>query len=109
MGDSIINSLHDLAMDIMNEAEALKDKDIALAKKYFLQAFELERYAAERVAALPESSEPSRSMLFLGAASIALRILDYKKAKAMASRGLDGQPSGKTLKELQKILKGSSK
>ena len=59
MGNSVINRLHDLAMDIMNEAEALKDKDIALAKKYFLQAFELERYAAERVAALPESSEPS--------------------------------------------------
>lgn len=100
---SKICELHDTAMDIMNEGIALQEHGNSYdACAKFLYACELESESAYLVDKNSES-EPSRGMLFLGAASLAFRAKDYEQAERLACEGLSGYPTEKVRMELRKI------
>lgn len=100
---SKICDLHDHAMDIMNEALDLKAKGEKEKASYLLmQACQLESEAAYQVAKEPET-EPSRSMLFLGAASLAYQVKNYELAERLIHEGLSGYPTISVKDELYKL------
>lgn len=94
--------LHDQAMDLFNEAIFLQEQGQDAFKK-FIEAYELETKAAYAVAKDPKN-EPSRSMLFLGAATIAMRLDKFEEAKKLVAEGLLGSPTPKTLTDLKELL-----
>jgi hypothetical protein len=99
-----ICTLHDQAMHIMNEAFSLKNADKhEEARQKFLQACELESESAFLVEKLPEN-EPSRSMLFLGAASLAWYGEDFELAERLVGEGMSGYPSDNIKNDLRKLL-----
>lgn len=75
---SKVNELHDRAMALLN-----------LGQEQLREALQLEVEAAELVPLKPEN-EPSRGMLYLGAASIAFMLGDGIKSKEYAREGLRG-------------------
>lgn len=98
---SKICELHDKAMDIMNEAIALENSGHAReAQEKFMAACRLESESAALVEKKPEN-EPSRGMLFLGAASLAFRAKDFFSAERLACEGLTGFPTAKVRRELR--------
>ena len=100
---SRICELHDEAMDIMNEAIALQsDGREEESRVLFARACDLESESANLVEKKPEN-EPSRSMLFLGAASLAWRAKEYERAERLACDGLSGYPTERTKLELRKL------
>jgi hypothetical protein len=85
-------TLHDQAMFVMNEAFSFKEANrFEEARKKFLEACDLELQAATLVEKPPEN-EPSRSMLYLGAASLAVMIDNFSLATKLVSECLSGYP-----------------
>ena len=66
------------------------------------QAFETEREAAELLTDGYEH-EPTRSILFRSAASLALDCGDYSEAERLASAGLAGHPPAAVAQELRDV------
>lgn len=100
---STINDLHMKAVDLAEEAFLLKKAgNIKEAKNLFIQALEIEERAAFM---LPpqKDSEPSRSIIFRSAASLALNSGEYEKADWLVANGLAGFPPIEISEEL-KIL-----
>lgn len=100
---SRICELHDQAMDIMNEGLQLQGagREYEACEKFFL-AYEMECEAAHLVERKPEN-EPSRGMLFLGAASLAMRVKAYEDAERLVCDGLSGFPTPRVREELRKL------
>lgn len=98
-----IDQIHEQAMEIADEASILKLRgkpDDALT--LFRKAALLEMEAAFNLSIDPES-EPSRSILFRSAASLAYDAEDYKLADRLVASGLAGFPPAEIEKELKDL------
>ncbi|MCP4112257.1 MAG: hypothetical protein GY749_43160 [Desulfobacteraceae bacterium] len=101
---SKIKKLHKKAMDMAERAFVARLKgDLQQAGQLFQQAFENEAQAARLVPDLP-SSEPTRSILYRSAASLAIDCNEYLEAERLIAIGLAGNPPEETANELRKIL-----
>ncbi len=99
-----VNQLHEQAMEIADEAflaERAKEADKTI--ELYQQAFELEKQAAMMMV-LDYETEPSRSVLFKGAACLALNSKNYKEAERMVFLGLSGNPPIQIGEELRLLL-----
>src|ERR1051326_8159660 len=98
-----VNDLHPQAMDLAEEAFELQrlGKD-SLAHELFLRALELEQSAAKL---LPpdEDSEPSRSILYRSAASLAYNVQNYVLAERLIALGMTGFPPVEIREELRHL------
>jgi hypothetical protein len=98
-----VNDLHPKAMDLAEEAFSLRRKgQDDKAKRLFLEALELERTAA-LLLPVGEDSEPSRSILFRSAASLAYNAEDFDAAERLIAFGLSGYPPPEIRDELKNL------
>lgn len=93
--------LHEDAMRIAHEAFLLKRNDPDSAIQLFEQAFELERRAAEIA---KDQTEPTRSVLFRSAATLALHGNQYREAERSVAAALIGNPPSEIVEELRDLL-----
>jgi hypothetical protein len=82
---------------------AVLAEDPLQAGQLFRSAFENERKAAE---ALADSFdlEPTRSVLYRSAATLALDCADFAEAERLAHEGLAGKPPADIAQELRDVL-----
>lgn len=93
-------ALHDLAMDCCDVATLARlSNDMDKSRAYLYQAYLLEMKAARLVAV-----EPSRSILYRSAASLALEIGAHEAARNLAVEGLKGDPTPQLQSELKEVL-----
>lgn len=100
---SSIEQLHNQAMDWAEEAFAAKRKGRQEeASALFKQALALE---AEAAAAFPakQASEPTRSILYRSAASLAYHAQEYTRAQQLIMQGLQGHPPLEIMAELEAL------
>jgi hypothetical protein len=98
------NNLHIQAMDIAEDAFTLQRKgDEENARKLFKQALDLEQQAAYLLEVKIEN-EPSRSILFRSAASLAFNAGEFEKAEKLVAQGLIGFPPSEIGEELRDIF-----
>jgi len=99
-----INDLHERAMNIAEEVYlAQRKQDNEEAKKYAKQSFELER-AAAMLMVDDYDIEPTRSVLFKGAACLAINAEMYREAEQMIGFALTGNPPIEVAEELRALL-----
>ena len=99
-----VETLHHEAMDLAEEAalaQALGEIDKARA--LFAEAFHHERQAAQRLENELQL-EPTRSILFRSAASLALDCQDYPAAEKLIAKGLSGEPPAEIAEELRDLF-----
>lgn len=97
------DELHTEAMNFAEEAFILKRKgSVSEADELFKKALFLEQQAAEQLS-LSEASEPSRSILYRSAASLAFNTKEYDLSERLIAMGLSGYPPN-DIKEELKIL-----
>jgi hypothetical protein len=98
-----VNDLHPQAMDLADEAFRLRRKGHdAEAKHLFLRALELEQRAASILPPIDES-EPTRSILYRSAASLAYNGEDFDAAERLIANGLIGYPPPEIREELKNL------
>lgn len=98
-----VNDLHPQAMDLAESAFLYRNKgEMEMAKGLFLQALALEQQAASLLPAIRES-EPSRSVLYRSAASLAYNACDYDTADRLVAYGLSGFPPPEVKAELKNL------
>ena len=93
--------LHRSAME--HAQEAVLTQDPLRARELFRSAFELERRAAE-LWAETYGEEPTRSVLYRSAASLARDCCDYAEAERLVRKGLAGRPPGTIARQLEELL-----
>jgi hypothetical protein len=93
--------LHLKAMEVMDRA-LTDERDIQRTLDLLREALHLEIAAADSLNA-EYASEPTRSLLFRGAASIALRVQDIARAKRYAEVGLAGKAPAEIREELSDV------
>jgi hypothetical protein len=99
-----VNELHTQAMDIAEEAFLNQKRgDREIAEKLFHEALHLEQQAAYMLTLNPEN-EPSRSILFRSAASLAYNGLDFETAERLLAQGLAGFPPPEIADELRDLF-----
>ncbi len=99
-----INDFHNRAMDIADNAFLLRRSgDIEGAMRLFLEAKFLEEKAAVLLPIDP-NNEPSRSILFNSAASLAFNGKDYESTQRLAANGLSGYPPIEIEEELRDLI-----
>lgn len=95
-----IRELHNEAMRLAQIARAARENnDLQLAKDLSSQAYKLEMRAAAYLSK-SNASEPTRSILYLSAASLALQCEQSLIALQLAAEGLSGNPPHKTRQAL---------
>jgi tetratricopeptide (TPR) repeat protein len=98
-----VNDLHPKAMDLAETAFLYRNKgEIETAKDLFLQALVLEQEAASLLPAVRES-EPSRSVLYRSAASLAYNAGDHDTADRLVAHALSGFPPPEVKEELKNL------
>jgi len=101
---SRITELHDQAMELSDEAFIARRKgDSERADQLSRQAFELEAAAAELVRNSLEI-EPTRSVLYRSAASMAMDIGELREAEKLIATALSGDPPPDIADELRNLL-----
>ena len=96
--------LHNHAMDLAEEAAIERMRgNVDRAKGLYAAAFESERKAAMAFEARYDM-EPTRSVLFRSAASLALELGDVKSSEKMIAQGLVGNPPEEIANELRDLL-----
>lgn len=99
-----IEKLHSDAMDFAEEGFIAQRKgDNEKAIGFFQKALNLEQTAAEQLP-LNMQSEPTRSILFRSAASLAYNANDYDLAERLIANGLAGFPPKDIKEELRNLL-----
>jgi hypothetical protein len=99
-----IKEIHDRAMDIAELAFVAKYKgDLVEFEKLSRQALELESQAAKMLEKDFEA-EPTRSVLYRSAASLALNCKEYREAERLVAMGLIGNPPPEIVEELRELL-----
>ena len=99
-----VTALHNQAMEIAEEGYFAQRKgDKETASKHFKAAFELEKNAAMLLIDNFEI-EPTRSILFKGAAQLAFNFGDYRVMEKMIGFALTGNPDKVTTLELKQLL-----
>lgn len=98
-----IDKLHSEAMNLAEEGFILKRKgSLGEAEELFKRALLLEQEAAKQLS-LSEESEPTRSILYRSAASLAFNTKEYDLSERLIAMGLAGFPPHEIKEEL-KIL-----
>jgi len=98
-----LNTLHNQSMDIAEKAFLLQQKgEDLLATESFEAAFQLEKEAALLLLGDYEA-EPTRSILFRSAASLAMNAGDFREAEKMIANGLAGNPPLEIAEELRDL------
>lgn len=83
---------HNEAMELADEADLLRRKgETEAARALYARAFELEKQSAMKVADR-DQVEPTRSILFRSAASLAIEAGLLRDAEIMIAIGLSGNP-----------------
>lgn len=101
--------LHDEAMALADQAFAAKRAGNSIAaQQYFHRAFELEAQAADSIAQDLEA-EPTRSVLFRSAATLALHCGLLEEAIKLVQRGLAGNPPATIAEELRTVVDDASR
>lgn len=102
-----MSTLKDLHRQAMQEADlahaARREGQTESAHKHFDQAYALERGAAEQLLARLDA-EPSRSILFRSAATLALEAGRFADAEQMVCTALAGRPSNALAEELRDLF-----
>ncbi|HEX3556692.1 MAG TPA: hypothetical protein VIA62_26010 [Thermoanaerobaculia bacterium] len=94
-------ALHEAAMELAQQAFSNLDKPGA--RELFQGAMEKERRAAD-IWAETSGLEPTRSILYRSAASLAWNCQDYPEVKRLAMEGLAGAPPSRIAGELKELL-----
>ena len=101
-----MQSIEDLHIEAMNIAEeafiAQRRGNNNIATDLFQKALDLEQRAAEHLP-LSTESEPTRSILYRSAASLAFNLKDYELADRLIARGLSGYPPKDIKEELKNL------
>ena len=101
---SQIKELHEKAMYLAEMAVVTKlQGDFERANQLFRQAYENEAKAARLMPEEP-SPEPTRSILYRSAASLALDCNEYREAERLIALGLAGQPPEEIAIELRDLF-----
>jgi tetratricopeptide (TPR) repeat protein len=101
---SLVRDQHRRAMDLADQALATRRRgDLSGAVALFRQALEHEREAAELVAA-DGAVEPTRSVLFRSAATLALDCGEIREAERLIAMALAGNPPHEIAEELRDLL-----
>lgn len=99
---SNITTLHEKAMELSDLGILARRRGEAIeAVQFFRQALELEREAASRV---PSDAEPTRSILYRSAATLALDSGETREAERLIAMALSGNPSEAVAEELRDLL-----
>ena len=101
-----VREIHNQAMAIFNQAEEiarLDPDDYTLTELYYKSCLR-DVEAARQLEPIIES-EPTRAILFISAASLALRAKKLKLAEELIGEGLQGIPNHFHSQEMQKLLK----
>ena len=100
---SKIKALHDKAMQLAHLALVARNQgDFDRARELAAEAFELEVSAASLIPEGPES-EPTRSIFFQSAASLAYQAENLEEAIRSIAKGLAGYPPARIKKELMEL------
>ena len=95
--------IHRKAMFLAQDAYVLETKgDSISAKPLYEEAFYLEKQAAMALLN-EEDKEPTRSVLFRSAASLALNCKLWREAEKMIAYGLSGNPPHEIAQELRQL------
>ena len=98
-----IQELHKSAMELADKADFLTTQGKAdEAKSHYSEALEVERKAA-LAARQQQIGEPTESVLFRSAASLAYTIADYREAERLVCLGLAGNPPAEIADELRNL------
>ena len=99
-----VRELHHEAMAFAQDAMIARHvhNDTERFRQLAAQALPLEVEAAQRLERTKES-EPTRSILYLSAASLAWQAEDYKQARELVREGLSGFPSPRTEHNLHEL------
>lgn len=99
-----INKFHDEAMNLAELAAVAKVRgDPEQANKLLRQAYENEAKAANLLTDV-SSPEPTRSVLFRSAASLAIDCNEFREAEKLISLGLAGNPPPDVTEELRDLF-----
>lgn len=97
-------TLHSKAMDSAEEAELARKKGATLQYRALLQiALDLETEAANTYL-MEKDYEPTRSVLFRSAASMAVELGEWRSAEQLIASALFGNPPNEIAEELRDIL-----
>jgi hypothetical protein len=98
-----VKELHDKAMLLLQDAIVSRySGDDSTADKKYKKAFKLESKAADLVSQKP-NCEPTRSILFGSAASLAYQAGDYENSLILADKCLSGNPPNKIGNEIKSL------
>jgi hypothetical protein len=101
---SQIQELHQQAMDLAEMAQVAKLKsNLDLASQLSRQAFEKERLAAELIAD-NFAAEPTRSILYRSAATLAIDCGEIHSAEHLIAVALSGNPPIEIAEELKDLF-----
>lgn len=99
-----INRIHEMAMELADKAWVARlHGDSDAAEQLTREAFEKEREAASRLADRYEC-EPTRSVLYRSAASLALESGEQREAERLIGFALAGAPPDEIAEELRDLL-----
>lgn len=98
-----IQELHTKAMELADQADMLKQRQqLDEACSLYAQSLEAEKEAAY-TAQKAHVGEPTESILFRSAASLAYSIRDYREAERLICMGLAGDPPVEIAEELRSL------
>jgi hypothetical protein len=98
-----VRDLHDEAMQYAMDAHVARDRgDMVAERSLAAQALLLESEAASMVDNVPES-EPTRSILYLSAASLAMQAGEIERMRELIAEAWAGSPSPRTAAELRRL------
>jgi len=101
---TLVQEYHQRAMDFAEKAEVAKiEGQFEQSKELFRAAFENERKAAEFLKNDLEA-EPSRSILYRSAASLAIDCQEFKQAEYLITTAMSGKPPHEIAEELKNLL-----
>lgn len=99
-----INDLHNDAMNLAQMAAVAKLKGtLSEANELYYQAYENEANAARLLTGNYEA-EPTRSILFRSAATLAIQCLEFSAAEKLVALGLSGNPPPNVANELRDLF-----
>jgi hypothetical protein len=100
---SELSTRHREAMDLAERAEIAKLRGEGGVAELFQRAFELERDAAKMLESRLDA-EPTRSVLYRSAASLALNCSQLRQAEQLIATALSGEPPDEIAEELRDLL-----
>jgi hypothetical protein len=101
LDEARVTDLHRRAVDLAHQAATAGDAATAL--RFRRDAYAREREAAELLTDAYEI-EPTRAILFKGAASLALQCKEFREAERLIAKGLSGNPPHDIAHELRMLM-----